>query len=183
MRHYGLDPDKDITILPMGSLQNRTAGLQNGAIQAAPSNPPDAFVLQREGFRVLFDVSELGFPSANATIVAQRAWINQNRDVFQAWNDSIVEAIGLAKQKPETGLPVLKKFLQSDDDDLMRQTYAYWVNKILKQPPAVTPEQFVDTLDSLAKNNPKVKDIDVHKVIDPAFVQAAVDKGLATTQP
>jgi len=179
MRHFGLDPDKDISIIPMGSLQNRTAGLQNGAIQAAPANPPDSIVLQREGFRALFDVSELGFPSANATIVAQRVWINQHKDVFQAWNDSIVEAIGLAKQKPDVGRPVMKKFLQSDDDELMRQTYDYWVNKILKQPPAVTPEQFADTIDSLAKNTPKVKDIDIRRMIDPSYVQTAVDKGLA----
>jgi NitT/TauT family transport system substrate-binding protein len=179
MRHFGLDPDKDISILALGSLQNRTAGLQNGAIQAAPANPPDSIVLQREGFRTLFDVADLGFPSANATIVAQRVWTTQHRDVFQAWNDSIVEAIGLAKQKPDVGRPVMKKFLQSDDDELMRQTYDFWVNKILKQPPAVTPEQFADTIDSLAKNNPKVKDIDIRTMIDPSFVQTAVDKGLA----
>jgi ABC-type nitrate/sulfonate/bicarbonate transport system substrate-binding protein len=180
MRHFGLDPDTDITIVPMGSLQNRTAGLQNGAIQAAPANPPDAYVLQRQGFRVLFDVSELGFPSANATIVTQRVWLKDHRDVFQAWNDSIVEAISVAKQQPEIGLPALKRFLQSDDDDLMRPTYDYWINKILKQPPVLAPEQFTDVIDALAKNNPRVKDIDVRSMIDTSFVQSAVDKGLAT---
>jgi NitT/TauT family transport system substrate-binding protein len=179
MRHFGLDPDKDVTILPMGSLQNRTAGLQNGAIQAAPANPPDAFILQRQGFRLLFDVSELGFASANATIVAQRSWVSQHRDLFQAWNDSIVEAIALAKRNPEVGLPALKRFLQSDDDELMRLTYDYWVYKILKQPPVVTSEDFVDLTDALAKNNPKIKDVDVRSMIDPTFIQNAVDKGLA----
>src|ERR1051326_5225008 len=115
MTHFGLDPDKDITIVAMGSLQNRTAGLQNGAIQAAPANSPDSLLLQRQGFRALFNIADLGIPTANATIVAQRSWINQHRDLFQAWNDSIVEAIALAKAKPEVGLPVMKKFLQSDD--------------------------------------------------------------------
>jgi NitT/TauT family transport system substrate-binding protein len=179
MQHYGLDPDKDITIVAMGSLQNRTAGLQNGAIQAAPSNPPDALVLQREGFRALFNVADLGIPTANATIVAQRSWITKNKEVFQAWNDSIVESIALAKAKPEVGLPVLKTFLQSDDDELMRATYDFWINKILKQPPALVPEQFADTLAALAPNNPKVKDIDIKSMIDTSFIQNAVDKGLA----
>ena len=139
MRHFGLDPDKDISILAMGSLQNRTAGLQNGAIQAAPANPPDSLLLQRQGFRALFDVAELGFPAASATMVAQRSWVSEHTAVFQAWNDSIVESIALARQSPDVGLPVMKKFLQSEDDDLMRQTYDYWINEVLKQPPALSP--------------------------------------------
>src|SRR5260221_14187435 len=55
MHHFGLDPDKDITILAMGSLQNRTAGLQNGAIQGAPSNSPDSTMPQGQCFYTLFD--------------------------------------------------------------------------------------------------------------------------------
>jgi NitT/TauT family transport system substrate-binding protein len=182
MHHYGLDPDKDISILAMGSLQNRTAGLQNGAIQGAPANPPDSFVLQRQGFHVLFDVSELGFPAASATIVAQRAWINEHKAAFQAWNDSIVEAIGLAKRNPAVGLPVMKKFLQSEDDELMRQTYDYWMIKVLKQPPALSPDQFTDTVRALAVNNPKVREVDLGRMIDPSYVQNAVGKGLANGQ-
>ena len=179
MLHYGLDPDKDIIIVPLGSLQNRSAGLLNGAIQAAPSNPPEAYLLQRQGFHVLFDVADLGLPFANATIVAQRSWINDHKDAFQAWNDSIVESIALAKSKPEVGLPVLKQFLQSDDDALMRETYDFWINKIIRQPPTLTPEQFSETLASLAKNNPKVKAIDINRMIDGSFVQNAVARGLA----
>src|SRR5258707_15670262 len=100
MHHFGLDPDKDISILAMGSLQNRTAGLQNGAIQAAPANPPDSLVLQRQGFRALFDIAELRFPAASATIVAQRSWVLDHKEAFQAWNDSVVEATGLANRGP-----------------------------------------------------------------------------------
>jgi NitT/TauT family transport system substrate-binding protein len=180
MRHFGLDPDKDITILAMGSLQNRTAGLQNGAIQAAPANPPDSFVLQRQGFRALFDIAELGFPAASATIVAQRSWVNEHKDAFQAWNDSVVEAIGLAKADPTLGVPAMKKFLQSEDDELMRETYHYWIDEVLKQPPALAPDQFSDTINALAPNNPKVKDVDVTTMIDTSFIQNAVSKGLAS---
>ncbi len=180
MHHFGLDPDKDISILAMGTLQNRTAGLQNGAIQAAPANPPDSIVLQRQGFRALFDVAELGFPAASATIVAQRAWINDHQAAFQAWNDSIVEAIGLAKRNPAVGVPVMKKFLQSEDDELMRETYDYWMNKVLKQPPALSADQFTDTVRALAVNNPKVSEVDLNRMIDPSYVQNAVNKGLAS---
>lgn len=74
---------------------------------------------------------------------------------------------------------MLKTFLQSDDDELMRSTYDFWINKVLKQPPALAPEQFADTLAALAPNNPKVKDVDIKSMIDTSFIQSAVDKGLA----
>lgn len=179
MRHFGLDPDKDISILAMGSLQNRTAGLQNGSIQAAPANPPDSLVLQRQGFNVLFDIAELNFPAASATIVAQRSWINDHPAAFQAWNDSIVEAIAVAKAQPELGLPLMKDFLQSDDDELVSETYDYWIGRVLKEPPAVTPDQFADTVRALSSNNPKVNDVDLKRLIDPSYMQKAAQKGLA----
>jgi hypothetical protein len=34
-------------------------------------------------------------------------------------------------------------------------------------------------LDAPAKNNPKIKGVDVKSMIDPMFIQNAVDKGLA----
>jgi ABC-type nitrate/sulfonate/bicarbonate transport system substrate-binding protein len=127
----------------------------------------------------LFDIADLGFPSATATIVAKRAWVNEHKDAFQAWTDSLVEAIALLKRDPAVGLPAMKKFLQSDDDELMRETYDFWVNKILKLPPSIAPDQFADTIKALAKNNPKVTNVDVKSMIDPSFVQNAVARGLA----
>jgi NitT/TauT family transport system substrate-binding protein len=179
MMHYGLDPDKDITILAMGTLQNRTAGLQSGAIQAAPANPPDSLVLQRQGFHALFDIAELRFPAAAAIIVAQRSWVSDHKEAFQAWNDSLVESLALAKAKPEVGLPVMKKYLQSDDDELMKETYDYWINEVVAQPPSLTPDHFKDTIRALAPNNPRVNDVDLNKLIDPSYIQNAVNKGLA----
>jgi hypothetical protein len=80
------------------------------------------------------------------------------------------------------GLPVMKKFLQSEDDELMRETYDYWMNKVLKQPPALSPDQFADTVRALAVNNPKVREVDLVRMIDPSYVQNAVNKGLANGQ-
>ena len=195
MRHFGLDPDKDITILAMGTLQNRTAGLQNGAIQAAPANPPDSLVLQRQGFPfVVVDPREAP-PDGIACVAAMHAAgakqatehlleLGHRRIGAIAgspgWyaTEDLVEAIGLAKRNPAVGLPVMKKFLQSEDDDLMRETYDYWVNKVTKEPPAITPDQLADTITALAANNPKVREVDLSKMIDPSFIQNAVNKGL-----
>jgi hypothetical protein len=44
----------------------------------------------------------------------------------------------------------------------------------------LAPEQFVDTIDALSPNNPKVKGVDIKSMIDTSFVQNAVDKGLAS---
>jgi hypothetical protein len=133
-------------------------------------------VLQRQGFKALFDIAALNFPAAAAVIVAQRPWVNDHRDLFQAWNDSVVESIALAKKDPSVGVPVMKKYLQSEDDELMQETYAYWIQEIVQLPPALSPTQFTDTVRALEKNNPRVRDVDLSKLIDPTFVQTAFAK-------
>src|SRR2546425_7530202 len=55
LRKLGLDPDKDVTIVAVGSSQQRTAALPARAIQAGGPPPPDSIALEEKGFHVLYD--------------------------------------------------------------------------------------------------------------------------------
>jgi len=53
VRHYGLNPDRDIITMPLGSQTNQLAALQNNAVQGAIFTPPYDVIAEKEGFRVL----------------------------------------------------------------------------------------------------------------------------------
>ena len=53
VRHYGLNPDRDIITIPLGSQTNQLAALQNNAVQGAIFTPPYDVIAEKEGFRVL----------------------------------------------------------------------------------------------------------------------------------
>jgi len=56
--------------------------------------------------------------------------------------------------------------------------YDYYVLKTMAQVPLPKLEQFKATADEVAKQNPKVKDLDVAKILDASFVESAADRGL-----
>ncbi|MBI4529418.1 MAG: ABC transporter substrate-binding protein [Deltaproteobacteria bacterium] len=53
VRHYGLNPDRDIITMPLGTQTNQLAALQNNAVQGAIFTPPFDVIGEKEGFRAL----------------------------------------------------------------------------------------------------------------------------------
>ena len=80
------------------------------------------------------------------------------------------------KQDRTFALGVLKKYLNSDDETAVGATYDYFTSKVTPILPFPKPEQFADSVNVLSAQNPKVKDVDLGKVLDPSFVQSAADR-------
>jgi NitT/TauT family transport system substrate-binding protein len=178
LRQQGLDPDKDVTIVATGSAQNRTAALLSGAIQAGMAAPPDSLAVEAIGLHPLVDLASLHLPSANTSVVMQRAFVQANHDLVQRYVDALVEAsLALKQDKPGT-IAILKKYFQSDDDHAMEVAYDFYANEVVQALPYPKPEQFKDSIEQLSLSNAKVREIDVSKLLDPSFVQNAADRGL-----
>jgi NitT/TauT family transport system substrate-binding protein len=179
LRRAGLDPDKDVTIVAVGSSQNLVAGLLNGAIQGAVSRPPDSVGLEAKGFHPLFDLAEQRLPSVNTCIVVPRAFLNTRREVAQRFVDAVVEGLTRVRQDRAFSIEVLKKYFQSDDQAAMEAAYDYHVQRVYPRVPTLSPTQFADSVEQLSRTEPRVRDVDLSKLIDNSLVQSAVDRGLA----
>jgi len=59
LKHFGLDPDKDVKSAPGGSADSRLASLQQGLIDAAVFPPPFDFHGKKLGFNILARASDL----------------------------------------------------------------------------------------------------------------------------
>jgi NitT/TauT family transport system substrate-binding protein len=178
LRKLGLDPDKDVSIIAVGSLQNRMAALLNGAIDGGLAQPPDQLVLEDKGFHVIYDLAAQKLPSVGNSIVVQRTWLNANQDVVQRYIDSIVQAIARSKQSKEHSLPVMQKYLKNDDPRALGVTYDFFVGTVTPSYPVVGVGLFADAVDQLSASNDKIKTFDVNKILDNHFVQSAMDRHL-----
>lgn len=179
LRRAGLDPDKDVTIVALGSSQNLVAGLLNGAVQGIVSRPPDSVGLEAKGYHPLFDEAEQKLPAVNTCIVVQRSYLSSHHDVMQRYIDSVVQGMVRMRQDRAFSIDVLKKYFQSDDQAAMEAAYDYHVQKVYPQVPTLSASQFEDSVTQLSQENPRIKDVDLSKVIDNSLVQSAVDRGLA----
>jgi NitT/TauT family transport system substrate-binding protein len=174
LKREGLDPDKDLTIVAVGSSQNRTAALKNGSIQGGLDQLPYSLILERSGFHPLFDMVSLKLPTVNNGIVVRRSVLKSQRDAIQRYIDAIVEGIARMKKDKAFSIAVYKKYLKLDDDPALSATYDYAVANLFPSQPLVTPEQFADSVTVLSQKNSKVRDVDLNKVIDNSLVKSAV---------
>jgi ABC-type nitrate/sulfonate/bicarbonate transport system substrate-binding protein len=178
LRQNGLDPEKDVTIVPTGSAQNRTSALLSGAIQGGMTAPPENLAVEAIGLRPMFNLATLHLPAANTAVVMQRSFVAANRPIVQRYVDALVEAsVQLKKDKPAT-VAVLKSYFQSDDEKAMTTAYDFFANEVIQPLPYPKPEQLKDSVEQLSATNPRVADVDIGKLLDPSFVQNAADRGL-----
>jgi NitT/TauT family transport system substrate-binding protein len=179
LHRLGLDPDKDVTIVPVGSIQNRTAAMLTGAIDAALDSPPGSLTEEAQGMHPLVDLASLNLPASNNSVVMQRSFVTANPSVVQRYVDSIVGATARIRSDRDLAVRVLEKYYNSDDDAAMGATYDYLL-ELMPDLPYPRPEQFTDVLPNLAAKNDKAQGFDVSTIMDPSFVQSAADRHVNT---
>jgi len=173
----GLDPQKDVVFVPVGSNANRTAALLSGSAQASLLDPPGTLKLEAQGFHSIADLTTMNLPSTSASLIVQRSYIAAHRDAVQKFIDSIVEAIVLDKKDRTMALNLMKKYEKSNDDKAMQSTYDFY-RPITPTLPFPKLDVLATAVGQLAGENPKLKTVDLSKAIDASFVQSAADRKL-----
>ncbi|MFI5269024.1 MAG: ABC transporter substrate-binding protein, partial [Chloroflexota bacterium] len=179
LRKNGLDPDKDVRFVELGSTQARTAALIQGTIQGGMANPLEANALTKAGLHVVYDATKDKQPSAQAVVVAKRDWVAGHRDAMQHFIDAIAQGLVRTRSDKAFSLATMKKWFKSDDEQLMGSVYdAYTSSGLWPQAPYATPEMFADAKEVISATIPKMKDYDASTLIDSSFVKSAEDRGL-----
>ena len=175
---FNLDPDKDVTLVSLGSHEQRTAALLAGSIQAAVDDPPNLAKLRDAGYHSLYDLAGQKLAAANTTIVAQKAWVAANKAAMQRYVDSIVTSVARMKKDRAGTIDVMKKYFGATADRGYDEAFDFYLNEVTPALPFPKPELFADAQATLSRTNPKVKDLDVKTMLDASFVQSAADRGL-----
>ncbi|HEX6510836.1 MAG TPA: ABC transporter substrate-binding protein, partial [Chloroflexota bacterium] len=179
LRKNGLDPDKDVILVPDNGSTFRIDAALGGATVAAMADPPGLLQLEAKGFHVLANPAADRIPTANSAVVADRAWLSSNHDIMQRYVDALIQGTARTKQDKAFAISVMKKYFKSDDDHAMEVTWNFFANDVETLNPVTSPDQYTDTVEELAKKNAKIKSLDVNSFIDNSFVKSAQDRGLA----
>lgn len=179
LQHLGLDPANDVTILPIGSTPTRAAALQTGQVQAAVLSFPDNLKLESQGFKRLLDLASMNLPAAGQATIADKGWVDQNKDVTQRYIDAFMEANLLVKRDRSAALASMKKNLPNDTDDELNQTYDYYLKEVFPDVPTPSADLFTDAVSFLGQqSDSKIASLDLSSLLDPSFVQSAVSRGI-----
>jgi NitT/TauT family transport system substrate-binding protein len=173
LQRLGLQPNKDVEIIQVGSLSARIQALQSGAIQGGVAQPPDTARLAKTGNHVLFDVSDLDVPNASSVIAVRRGDVAGKHATMQALVDTMIDALATLRDDPKDAKDVLGKWIQIDDQDALQEAWEFYTQKIFPVLPRVEPEQLDTAKQVLVAENPGLSNYDVTKLIDNSLVDAA----------
>jgi NitT/TauT family transport system substrate-binding protein len=112
---YGLNPDKDVKVIPVGTGAAASAALQSGAVDALISYEPDVTKMATSGAgRVVFDLRNTKTETTysqlpTSTLQATAKWIKDNPETAAALVRAVAKADDVLREQPDVALPVLKQ--------------------------------------------------------------------------
>ncbi|HYK98135.1 MAG TPA: ABC transporter substrate-binding protein [Candidatus Acidoferrales bacterium] len=178
LKANGLDPDKDVSIVAVGSHANRTAALLTGSIDAGVDDPPEDQELIKNGLVPIYDLNKL--PAANTGVIVQRSFLTANKDIVQAYIDATVIARSRMAKDKDGATAVLLKYFKNDpaSNDHAYNFFIAGTNPVTPVYPAPAAEQMKDAVTILGADNDKIKTVDLSKLLDASLVKNAQDRKL-----
>src|SRR5688572_27242168 len=177
LRKLGIDPDKDVKIVPTGGTAERFAALSKGITQFPII--PEPFLTQAEklGFRNLYNITDLKIPFWSNGILSREAIIKTKRPLMLKLTRAMIEAIHIIKTEKEYAKALIKKNLGVTDPVGLENAYRDYSN-IFPEVPYPTPDGVKTMLDDLAVKNPKAASADPRAFVDLSLVKEIEASGL-----
>ncbi|HJX11620.1 MAG TPA: ABC transporter substrate-binding protein [Candidatus Binatia bacterium] len=173
----GLNPDKDVTILQIGTQTSRFAALQTKNVQATIITPPFTLTARKMGYNTLVDMSQMNIPFALTALLTRKTFIKAQRDTVASVVTALVDAVHFYKREKEPTIKILSKYLQTTDREALEETYKEIALKVMPEKPYATLPGIQTILDEMAPRNPKAKNSKPEDFVDMSFVKKLDDEG------
>ena len=165
LRHYKLNPDKDVTILQTGGEATRFAALTTGAIDGAMLSGDKKVQAEKMGFHVAIDLSQLPIYYPVNGVIASKKYVAGNREAARNFLKSWVEGIKIFKTDKELSLKVLAKYLKINDRDVLEKSYEIY-RPVYKKIPYGDRRAVKFAVDQMAKELPESAKLNAEDFID-----------------
>jgi len=173
LRHLGLDADKDVTMLALGTNDVMWGALQTGRVAATILSPPGTLFARKAGMNFMVDLTDLKLEYQGSTIATRRSLVQKNPALATRALRAIIKGVHLFKTRKEDTVRILGKFLGTADREALEESWEY-AAKMPAKPYAV--ESAVQAvLDHLAEGQPKFAQYRPADFID-ARVLSEIDK-------
>jgi NitT/TauT family transport system substrate-binding protein len=176
LKRLGIDPEKDVRIVPAGGNPERLAAISKGISQFTIMNEPFIKEAERLGFRDLVNMATLKIPLHGNGIVTREAIIKTKRPMVAKFARALTEAIYYIKADKDGTKAIIGKYTKFNDPEGLERTYKNYTSVLLDVPYA-DPAGMKTLLDDMAPKNAKAAAADPKTFVDPSFVQEMESSG------
>jgi NitT/TauT family transport system substrate-binding protein len=164
LKKWGLNPERDVTILQIGTTQDTLRAMQTKMLDAGVLSGTASLVARKAGFRELGDLGELGLDYPMAPIGTTKGYIQKHEAQVREFMLAYIEAIHDFKRNKEAALTVLRKYTRNEDREVLEDSYSNYANKYLAVP-IPTIEGIRTILTELSTTVPAAKNADPEQFV------------------
>lgn len=174
LRRFGLQPDRDVAMLQIlgGGQPQRLAALQAGTIDGILLSAPATLLAKRAGLRILVNLATLQAEYPQTVFTTTRQFLQRQPEVAGAIVKGLVEGIALSKNRKETAMQTISKWLKTKDRDILEEIYREIVEKGLVKKPYPTIGGIQLLLDELSSQEPRFSKARPEAFIDTTLLRA-----------
>ncbi|HVO91497.1 MAG TPA: ABC transporter substrate-binding protein [Terriglobales bacterium] len=156
-RYVGLDPEKDLTILQLGTGTETATALENGRIAAAAITHRYALPFLQRGWPVLIDLSATDLVYPSSCVASSRSFVKGEPKLVENFLRAYVAAIQLIRKDRPFAEKSLTKWVRERDPALVKSTVEAY-GKLFKSSPYVPDKGIENVLKDLANRRPVPKE-------------------------
>ena len=173
LRHLGLDADRDVKMLALGTNDVMWSALQTGRVAATILSPPGTLFARKAGMNFMVDLTDLKLEYQGSTMTTRRSWVQKNPQLATRAMRAIVRGVHLFKSRKEDTMRILGKFLGTQDREALEESWDYAAKMPAK--PYAVDSAVQAVLDHLAEAQPRFAQHKPSEFID-ARVLTEIDK-------
>lgn len=174
---FGLVPDRDVTILEIGSQPARFAALESGKIQAAMVAIPLTRRAKTLGFHALADLQMLGLEYQHTGLATTEALIRARPELVRNVMKAYVEGIHYYKTRRAGSLGILAKYLKTPSVEILTEVHENLGLKLTPRKPYPTLRGIEIMLRELAARDPKARGARPDEFVNLAFIKELDNSG------
>jgi NitT/TauT family transport system substrate-binding protein len=164
LKKWGLNPDRDVNILQIGTTQDTVRAMQTRMLDGGVTSGTASLIARKSGFRELGDLADLGLDYPSSAIGTTKSYLQKNEPVVKEFMLAYIEAIHDFKRNRETALAVLRKYTRTDDREVLEDAYNNTASKYLALP-VPTIEGIRTILAELSATMPAAKNADPEQFV------------------
>ena len=180
LRGWGLEPERDVAVLQMGSVAEQLAALESGAADVTVLSDPTSLRAARLGYTALVDAAELNLPYMHLGTVVPRTTLAARPDLvrryvlgYQAGIDRFYADPALAKQ-------MLRQYIRLDEPEILDASYQAYASKYFSRDVRPRAEALVPILATVT--NARARDVAPESLIDDRIVRQLQSEGAISSR-
>jgi len=177
LEKYGLDVNKEVTILQLGNHPAQLAALEAGRVQGAMLSMPTSLRAKKMGFPMLADLQMLGLEYQHTSIATSKVLIKSKPDLVRDFMRAYIEGIHYAKTHRKETLDVLAKYLRVDDKDVLDETYETIIGTLVPEKPYPTLKGIQTILRELGVKDPAARSARPEQFVDLSIMKELDSSG------